>query len=204
MRVFDPPGARALVIALHGAGGSGEGFARETGFDAEAARAGFRAVYPDGSEHDWNAGFCCPFGSPPSVDDVAFLGSVIDAEAKPGWKVFVLGFSNGGMMAYRLACDIPARITAIGVVGSDSEECAPQPPLPAILHLQGTADQLTGNRVWGRRGGQWVNTEPSATARWKRLGAEVTLVSVPGGKHEWYRSHPDASRQIAGFFAAKL
>ncbi len=126
--------------------------------------------------------------------------ALIDRLVRPGLPVFVAGFSNGGMMAYRLACRVPGRLTAIGVVGADSEECAPKPPLPAIIQLQGTADQLTGDRVWGLRGGQWVNTEPSATARWQRLGAQVTLVSVPGGEHTWYRSNPDASREIAEYF----
>lgn len=203
-RVFDPGHARAILIALHGSGGSGEAFERTTGFDAEASRLRVLAVYPDGIGHVWNAGFCCPFGAPPANDDVAFLSSLIDRLAKPGWKVFVAGFSNGGMMAYRLACDVPAAVTAIAVVGADSEECAPKPPLPAIIHLQGTADELTGNRVWGRRDGRWVNTEPSATARWKRLGADVTLVTVPGGTHAWYRSEPDATKVAAAFFAARL
>lgn len=198
-RVYDPGLTQALVIVLHGLGGTGDGFARTTGFDDQAAKHDWLAVYPDGKDKEWNAGFCCPFAAPPQVDDVAFMVALIDRFAKPGWKVFVTGFSNGGMMAYRLACDLPQQITAIGVVGADSEECSPRPPLPAILHMQGTADKLTGNRVWGLRSGQWVNTEPSATARWQQLGAKVTLVSVPGGDHRWY---PDASQKVGDFFAS--
>ncbi len=174
-----------------------------TGFDAQAAKHHFLVVYPDSYDNMWNAGFCCPFASPPRSDDVAYITALVDRLAKPGWKVFVMGFSNGGMMAYRLACQKPQLLTAIAVSGADSEECSPKGPLPAILHFQGTADQNSGNRVWALRNGQWVNTEPSATARWQRLGANAKLVTVEGGGHSWFRNHPDATEEIGTFFAQR-
>jgi poly(3-hydroxybutyrate) depolymerase len=189
------------VIVLHGLGGGGDQMALYTGFDLYAQRDHFRAVYPDGIDHAWNAAFCCPFGAPAQHDDVGFLVALADRLGKPGWPVFVTGFSNGGMMAYRMACDVPQRLVAIAVVATDSEECAPSGTLPAILHIQGTADPLTGNRVWGIRDGHWVNTEPSATDRWQKLGARVRLVSVAGGGHVWYHAAPDASAEVAEFLA---
>src|SRR4051812_30706104 len=45
----DRPGPRPLVIALHGAGGTGDGFARETGFAGEADARGFLVAFPDGT-----------------------------------------------------------------------------------------------------------------------------------------------------------
>lgn len=208
-RIYDPPGARALLIALHGFHGTANTFETLTGFDQIAVQDGFRVVYPDGFHNSWDAGFCCGDAASTSVDDVAFLSALILRERPPSAIVFMAGFSNGAFMAYRMACRAPGLLTAIAVVGEDSEECTPAgsptgSPLPAILAIQGTADDKTGNRVWGFRNGAWTNTEPSATGRWKKLGAAVTLVSVPGGIHEWYRSKPDATVRAADFFLGFL
>jgi poly(3-hydroxybutyrate) depolymerase len=202
VRPAQPP--RGLVIALHGYGGDGRSFEQATGFDRQAVSDHLVVVYPDGIGRAWNAGFCCPFASAPTIDDVAFLSALADRLQPAGTPTFLAGFSNGGMLAYHAACRLPKRFAAIAVIGADSEECSPKGPLPAILAIQGTSDALTGERVWGMRSGTWVNVEASAPARWKRLGAEVRVVSVPGGVHEWYRQNPDASQLAADFFASKL
>src|SRR5262245_5357418 len=46
----------ALVIALHGLGGSGENFRRFAGLDPVADREGFVAVYPDAISNAWSYG----------------------------------------------------------------------------------------------------------------------------------------------------
>ena len=58
-----------LLLALHGGGGSGAQFERNSGFDALADANHFVVVYPDGTEiggtsilasgHVWNGGRCC-------------------------------------------------------------------------------------------------------------------------------------------------
>lgn len=202
-RLFDPGGARGLVIALHPQGENGDDFAAHTRFDLQAARYRLLALYPDGLDRAWNAGYCCPAFHPRAVDDVALLRGLLGRFKRPGWPVFLTGFSNGGMLAYRAACEIEG-ITAVGVVGTDGERCSPPRPLPAVIHLQGTGDRLTGNRLWEEVGGAWVNTGITATTYWRGLGAEVELVEVRGGGHDWYRRSPDASAEIATFFAAHL
>ena len=192
------------MVALHGYNGSAATFETLTGFDEVARQDLFRVVYAEGFHHSWNAGFCCGDAASTSVDDVAFLAALIVKERLPNSITFLAGFSNGAFMSYRMACRQPGLVTAMAVVGADSEECTPAGAPPAILAIQGTKDDKSGNRVWGMRGGQWTNTEPSATARWKRLGAAVTLVPVPGGIHEWYRSKPDATARAADFFLGFL
>src|SRR5690348_6350105 len=107
-----------LVVVLHGGGGSGAAAAKQSGFDAEADRQGFVVAYPDGTRriaagrpgfYTWNAGDCCGPAMEQHVDDVGFIRAMVAAIAAvqpiDKKRVYATGISNGGMMAYRLACD---------------------------------------------------------------------------------------------------
>ena len=57
-----------------------------TGFDRVARREQLIAVYPNGTSAraagrllTWNAGHCCAAGMDTNVDDVGFIGSIVDA-----------------------------------------------------------------------------------------------------------------------------
>ena len=56
------------------------------------------------------------------VDDVSFLGQLIDYMAinyaVDLTRVYSIGYSAGGFMSYRLACDLSGRIAAISPVAS--------------------------------------------------------------------------------------
>jgi polyhydroxybutyrate depolymerase len=126
----DRPGTlMPMVLALHGAGASGAAMRELTGFDALADREGFATLYPDGTPAataettgrlTWNAGFCCGAAVQQRIDDVGFLAALLDkVEREYGIdpnRVYVTGFSNGGMMAYRLAAEHPERIAALAVI----------------------------------------------------------------------------------------
>ncbi len=143
-----------LLIALHGGTGWGKQFERNSGFDGLAQANGFIVVYPDGvgngpnadQQRTWNGGACCGIAARTNVDDVAFIDQLItqleadfpiDAD-----RVFAAGHSNGGILAYRLACELPDRIAAIGVQSSalEIDACTPDQPVSAI-HIHGAADQ---------------------------------------------------------------
>jgi len=134
-----------LVIVLHGNGGSGRQIERTTSFDSIAAREQFIVVYPDAIDHHWND------GRPEletGVDDVAFIASLIDELAAryaiDRSRVYITGASNGGMMAYRLGCDLADRIAAIApVIGNlpATIHCEPHAPL-SVLAINGSADPL--------------------------------------------------------------
>ena len=138
-------GPLALVVLLHGAGGTGRRVAASTGLSAEADRRGFVAVYPDGVGGEWHDGRW-----PDAVDDVAFVRSMLDTLASelpvdPG-RVYAAGISNGAMFAHRLGCDLPGRFAAIGAVAGGipaavAERCTGGPPL-SFIAFNGTADQL--------------------------------------------------------------
>jgi polyhydroxybutyrate depolymerase len=143
-------GPAPLVVVLHGGGGNGAQVEQQTGFTATAGREGFVVAYPDGSGRTrlltWNAGTCCGYARDRRVDDVSFIRAMLDALAvefrvDPA-RVYVTGFSNGAMMAYRLGCELTDRIAAIAPVSGalNTEPCTPSRPL-SVLHLHGGADQ---------------------------------------------------------------
>ena len=146
--------ARLLVVALHGGGGTGQQFERDTGLDGWAEANGAVVVYPDGTGggsdgstfRTWNGGGCCGVAASQRVDDVEYVRLLIEqlrAEytIDPG-HVVAVGYANGGMLAYRLACELSASISAIGVQSStfERETCTPDEPV-AVLHIHGTGDR---------------------------------------------------------------
>ncbi|MBN1681665.1 MAG: prolyl oligopeptidase family serine peptidase [Anaerolineae bacterium] len=111
-----------LVIALHPFAGSGKGMAAITGFDAVAEREGFIVAYPDSSDLHWDDGRLAT-GWPmdlDEVDDVGFIATMIDTietdyPVDPA-RVYLAGFVSGGLMAYRLACEMPERFAKVAVL----------------------------------------------------------------------------------------
>lgn len=152
------------MVALHGYGApGGEAHARALGLVALADEQGFVLAMPDGTVDSrgarfWNASdACCDFDHT-GVDDVSYIGWVIhDAGGKvpvdPA-RVFVIGHSNGGFLAHRLACDLAPRIAGVvsiaGVAWKDTARCAPAEPV-SVLQIQGDADAIIrtgGGRVF--------------------------------------------------------
>ena len=141
-----------LVIVLHGGGGNAPGAVRMTGFSEKADKEGFVAVYPNGSGRlkdrllTWNSGNCCGYALDRNVDDVGFIRVLIDELEKiraiDPKRVYVTGMSNGGMMTYRLGCELSDKIAAIAPVSGalNVENCQPVGPVSAII-FHGTADE---------------------------------------------------------------
>jgi polyhydroxybutyrate depolymerase len=141
-----PKGTRVpLVVVLHGGFGVADGAAKQTGFDAQAERGKFLVVYPQGILRSWNAGICCGPAMKNNVDDVRFITTLLDRlEADyriDTRRVYATGISNGGMMAYRLACEAPDRFAAIAPVAATLTISGCRPPQPvSLLHIHGMED----------------------------------------------------------------
>ena len=201
----------ALVVVLHGIGGSAAGVRDYVDVETVAAELGVRtvAVYPEGSGDDvgfpqsWNAGGCCPFANLDDVDDVGFLSAVIEkvrAEytTDPA-RTWVIGHSNGGMMAYRLACEASSLVTAIGVgAGALMTPCTTQGAVN-LVHLHGEQDMVVpfeGGSIAGIAFppvagtlDAWAVAHECAAAEtdmWTcRNGTIARLVSDAAWGHEW-------------------
>ncbi len=150
VHVPDAPGPHPALIFLHGYGGTGEGVMGQAAMVETALARGFAVIAPQGMPRRegekggaWNS-----FAAPGRRDDVAFLGGVAeDAAARFGLDrahVLLAGFSGGGMMTWRVACDAPGAFAAFAPVAGLlwrplPERCAG--PF-AMLHVHGWSDPV--------------------------------------------------------------
>lgn len=151
------PDGYPLLLAFHGAGGSARNMEQMTGLHVPAEAEGYVTVYARGTGPDprrdltWNAGRCCGYARAEGVDDVAYVRATIEAVATripvDRRRIHAVGFSNGAMLAYRLAAELPGTLAAIAAVGAppDRGTRVPDPPVP-VLHFHGLADSFVPYR----------------------------------------------------------
>lgn len=215
-----------LMIVLHGGLGNARHMERTSGMNGIADSEGFIVAYPDGTggrvksmknRRTWNAGRCCGQAVKQNTDDVSFIARMIDdiqvryrTDAR---RVYVAGHSNGAMLAYRLACEIPEKIAAVvavsGTLAVDSCERAKDVP---VLHIHGEHDEnvpFAGGRgqyslanvahrsvpdtiklITRPRGctaaeRQILNNDIHASIYHCSGGAPVELYVIEGGGHAW-------------------
>ena len=149
------PAGRALVVVLHGGGASaaqvmGQAFPPSplSVLLAIAAREHFVVLAPDAGKGGWSGCFAGT-GRVAGKDDVGFIDALIErAIAEHGVdpaRVYIIGVSRGGWMAYRMATAIPHKLGAFASVLAPMPEAgpasAPGVPLP-LLVFGGTDDPL--------------------------------------------------------------
>lgn len=154
------PGPRPLVLLLHGhlgtaANALGQGLApsplsawlaiadREDllvaalqGLKGSDHRTGWRDCRADDSRN-------------PEADDVGFAAAVAAGLVQAGRadprRIYVMGMSNGGMMAYRLALEmhpVPAAIAAVSSSMAGNTACKGAAPKVSVLLINGDADPI--------------------------------------------------------------
>jgi len=212
---YDPSKPTPVVLNFHGYTSNSSQENLLSNMNAKSDVVGFIAVHPNGtgSSPSWNAGACCGEAVTNKVDDVGFVGAMLDQLESDlcvdTARVFATGMSNGGFLSHRLACELANRIAAVapvaGVLGIPT--CNPARPI-GVMHFHGTADMLVpynGNpnmgfpsvpdtfAAWGMRDG--CIDQPSMTYQkadsscqtYKQCtgGVEVTLCTVQNGGHTW-------------------
>ena len=181
-----------LVLVLHGAGGTGENALEHYRWDRAAHADGFIAVAPDAMPAflDRRANFLTnprywndsSDRGPPAhgaVDDIAFLGTLIDALAAKypldRRRIYATGFSSGASMAFYAGVRLADRLAAIAPVSGKSwSQKAPARPLP-VLYLIGDQDPLNPY-AGGPARTPWGGTRIATPARespeaWAKLDA---------------------------------
>lgn len=143
-----------LVVLLHGFKVSGNFQKNYFGLGSRINKKGFILFVP-GSITDkrgnriWNAmDYCCNHDQLP-VDDVSFLINSIN-EISSTYKIdkkriYLLGHSNGGMMAHRLICDhadlFAAAVSLAGSGMRDLSQCKPTSAV-SILEIHAENDSI--------------------------------------------------------------
>ena len=136
-----------VVLLLHGRGMTPDSVLRISGLADQIGPA--LLVVPAGWDRSWNAGDCCGAAYRANVSDVAFIRSVLASvlSTDPGGqasKVYAVGFSNGGRLAYLLACDMPGAFTGfVAVEAVPVEACTPPRPLDVTIVAQQSDPLLT-------------------------------------------------------------
>jgi polyhydroxybutyrate depolymerase len=232
-RLFVPPGydghqRLALVLDLHGSGGSSVGQARNSGFETlSAGGERFIVATLDAVDARWNVPI--QNGRP---DDVAYVSDVIDHVAARVCtdlaRVYATGFSGGARMTSLLGCRLGARLAAIAPVSGlrlPGAGCSGR-AMP-VLTFHGLADpQNTSDGHVPDRGDEWVESVPDALAGWARRdsckgnailddppgplstmrydgcadGSEVRIIRIDGLGHAWTRKEVDTTAVMWQFF----
>jgi polyhydroxybutyrate depolymerase len=149
-----PTTPRAVLLVLHGAGGTGAGMAALTGLSTRGSDAGFVVAFPDGVGGVWNdQRDAAKLQRRADVDDVAFLAAlaerlaVRDDNGDAPLPVFACGISNGALMSEHLARHALVPLAGIGLVAGAatvvSRTRTPAPTTPTLVVMfEGTNDPL--------------------------------------------------------------
>lgn len=184
-----------LVLAFHGSGVDGRQMANFCGLHELAATERFVVVYPNGTGHtshtlSWNAGNCCGLAMLRGTDDVGFVRRIIDdvSQQMPidAARIYAAGFSNGAMMAYRVALELSDIVAAIAPVSGPMgfEEAHPARPVP-VLHFHGTVDEFApyeggvGKRSVSRCNFRSAEQSVAAWVTANGCAATPTVVKLP-------------------------
>ena len=144
----------------------------------------------------WDAGYCCG-GS--TADDVTYLRDVVTAVAAQTkidlHRVYVVGLSNGGMMALRAICEAPTVFAAAGTVAGPylGTSCA----RPVWIHLHDVNDPVVPYYGGVPPGSTFLNVAKnwclcsfpdSATEQARFSPTTIQVVAVAKGLHTWPRT----------------
>lgn len=205
-----PPGYRPgtpmpLVLVLHGGGQEIDDMEDSTRLSEKADQAGFIVAYPQASLLHWNTQ-----DENLGAADVVFVQILItylerQLDIDPT-RIYATGFSNGGSMVHRLACDLSGEIAAIAPISgaySNTLGCKPERPVPVVA-FHGTGDTYISyqdnNHDVPRWAAGWAGRngcDPTSTLTWQegdvtgetwsncQANATVTLYTIKGGRHIW-------------------
>jgi polyhydroxybutyrate depolymerase len=195
-----PPHPRpplALVLAFHGSGGSGPGFALESHLSHTSDKYGFAVLYPTAgsTRHFWS------LNASMQPDDVAAVKALLPvamqaACANPS-RIYATGVSNGGGFAARLGCDLAGTIAAVAPVAGGYRALDPCPDgrQTSVLEIHGTSDGVV---PYGGAPPDYKGSVSNFLAGWirrDRCGAKPVESSPEKGVTRY--SHPDCADGLA-------
>lgn len=175
-----------LVIAFHGAQGSGPGLMNGTGFNEAADVRGVLVVYPDAPLGNWAEDCGCNNADRLGANDTGFVRALIDSIAHIApldrRRIYAVGFSQGALFTMRLGCQQAERFAAVaGVAGVMSvplsERCRPMRPI-ATLWVVGKNDTVFPYGGSGSRRSRLLGAE-ATFRRWLTLDRCQSAATEP-------------------------
>ncbi|CAN1529653.1 LpqC Poly(3-hydroxybutyrate) depolymerase [Spirosomataceae bacterium] len=151
-----PKPLAALVFVIHGSQGDGQVIRKsdaEKKLEAIAADENIFLVYPNGYKRYWNE--CRKTANSAAnmenINEEAFFSQMIDY-FKTKYdinekKVFAIGTSGGGHMAYKLALNMPEKFRAItafiaNLPDTNNIDCTEKRVAKPVMIVNGTADEI--------------------------------------------------------------
>lgn len=150
-----------VIFNYHGYGSQAVQFFNQTDMVEIADNNQVVLVYPQGSKlpsgsTHWNAApqnsSSKSFINKSNADDIGFFKLILNEINHDNMidlnRVYVIGYSNGGMFSHFLACNTENIVAAIGDVAGTMlketfENCNPSSPI-SILKIHGTSDLVVG------------------------------------------------------------
>lgn len=212
-RVLVPPGLPSpapLVVGLHGMYRTAGSTDAAMQLLEQAPRRGFVAAYPIGVGASWNAGRCCGRAAAERVDDLAFLRRLVEvvstAHPVDRTRVTAVGWSNGGMLAHRAACEAPGLFTAVAVVAGADVTGRPCAGATATMVVHGLRDGVVpaaGGAALGTVLPPLAQTVAALERRGAAGGVRTVVVRLPTEGHGWPTARGtggyDTSRHVLDF-----
>jgi len=192
-----------VMFCVHGSAGKDSG---PRGFVDKSDQEGFILVIPTGAGNAWNGAGCC---GNPELDDVALFKALVGEVSRhvnvDSRRIYATGFSNGGFMSNRIACEAADVFTAVAPSAGALIGMACQPSRPvSLLSIHGTADtyvnfssQASLVDAMATANGCSTTTIPAVipasggdttcvTRSGCPDGIEVTSCTVQDGGHVWF------------------
>jgi poly(3-hydroxybutyrate) depolymerase len=201
------PGARSLVVVLHGGLGNAQLIESKhaehaLNMDATAEKYGFVVAYLNGTpvtrflgddKLGWNAGGgCCGMSAINNVDDVGYIRGAVDYLAgKNGIdrnRIYGMGHSNGAMMTQRLMCETNLYQAAVAISGPlnlDTANCSAARG-KRILAIHGMDDEnvpIAGGAGTKGLSRTAYKSEDQSGKAFTNSGATYDLQLVKGADH---------------------
>jgi pimeloyl-ACP methyl ester carboxylesterase len=177
----------------------------------------------------WNAGNCCGAAMTDSINDVGFISLLIDTLSEKynidTARIYAAGFSNGSILAYRLAAELSDKISGIACMSGQMmlDECNPDNPV-SIIHFHALNDNSVPYEGGSGSGYEWPPVESvidlwaeinncSDTPdtifdqagvvgkRWAGPEANIIVYTFPKGGHAWVKSPISATDLLWEFFS---
>ncbi|MFF2455054.1 alpha/beta hydrolase family esterase [Isoptericola sp. NPDC058082] len=207
---YDAADPAPLLVVLHGYGSDAARVDARLGLRDEALARGVLYALPEGTEGPdgrrfWNATDACCGVDRAGVDDSAYLAQVIRTlvatYAVDPDRVAVVGYSNGGFMAYRTACDhadlVSVAVSLAGAMPADDGACRPSRPV-TVVQAHGADDPVI-RAGGGLRDGRAYPSAAESAAGWARLDGCATAPATAPARRDLDSTVPGAETTVTAW-----